>query len=910
MKKKVFIPCLGLLAAFALAFIFTACDDGTTPKKDPALTGNVNVAKVGGGTDFRLNDTVTANANTNAAAGVLRYQWQKKTGTEDWTNIPGATNQEYTINTPVVANDNIRVVVTAKGYSGNVTSNGNQVAAPNAPTLTGTAAVVRDPAGTTIRIGDTVKAEVTPTVTVETTALRYKWQKRAGTSGAFADITGATDATYTIPITGDIVAPNEYIRVVVNAIDFASVIESPAVQVEDLPQLTGTVTVARDPVGSEGTPVRIGDTVKATPSGLNEGVTPIYQWQKGTSPTGTFTDIPNAKSATYVTASPVVALDYVRVVVTATGYKGIESDAVLVRGLTDPELTGTVTFARQPAGTIRIGNTVKATVTGSNNLATFKYQWQKSATWSGTYTNIGTDSDTYVISAIDVAADEFIKVVVTAEGFTDSRESDSIVVQAAATGTMYTVTFDPEDGTLDPGTPAIWEEETGEYIYLYNYGMGIWTYFAVKPGFVFMGWYDKSDTSKTVLMNFQVNRNITLVPKWETGFTVTLVLNGGTLVDMNDEPMPTTHTVLSGNYFSLYFEPTKAGGDVFYGWYSTIGGTETQVDLGYGYVVTGDITFTAKWGPPITVTLDLAGGTLVDWYDDPVPTTYSIAPGYFSLYEEPEISGSLFAFWYKEGDSTQTPVDLRAGITVTENTTFVAKYGSALTVTLDPNGGGFYPGDTTTFSVASGGTFDPFSYLVYPPTRDGYLFAGWRQGLDGAAISSGVITVTANITLYALWLDENVLGVYANGGVSYFLAGDYGELSSYYFSNASIRPVSLTPASIDGQDATITATIITVGGTTYTRVENKKAPAYNADVNGVWIKDGLELSLEDWNQEGSAILTGGDFGYSYFYLCYVVDGNTLYLLQQVRDLDWNMLEGEVLLAIPLSGNTLQGWTKN
>jgi hypothetical protein len=44
-------------------------------------------------------------------------------------------------------------------------------------------------------------------------------------------------------------------------------------------------------------------------------------------------------------------------------------------------------------------------------------------------------------------------------------------------------------------------------------------------------------------------------------------------------------------------------------------------------------------------------------------------------------------------------------------------------------------------------------------------------------------------------------------------------------------------------------------------------------------------------------------------LGYVVEGNTLYLVEMVGD-RWGVLEaGAVVLDIPLNGNNLQGWSK-
>jgi hypothetical protein len=118
MKKKIFIPCLGLLAAFALAFMFTACPNPNGSGGDPELTGTVDLAnQTVSGATFKMGDTARATVN-NSNANTFNYQWQKRTGNGAWTNIPSATTGTYTIASPVAAGDSIKVVVKADDFSG------------------------------------------------------------------------------------------------------------------------------------------------------------------------------------------------------------------------------------------------------------------------------------------------------------------------------------------------------------------------------------------------------------------------------------------------------------------------------------------------------------------------------------------------------------------------------------------------------------------------------------------------------------------------------------------------------------------------------------------------------------------------------------------------------------------------
>jgi hypothetical protein len=231
MKKKVFIPCVGLLAAFALAFIFTACPEPNNNNNnngggggDPALTGTVQIGEAGNG-DIKIGSTLqawVAGSNAGTDAESFNYQWQKRTGENgNFTNI-GENSREYAIDEDEVAKlDYVKVVVTAEGFSGSIVSDTVQV---DLPPLTGTVTIARQPAGT-IRIGDTVKATVTGLN--DDAVPVYQWQKAFfPTASVFTNIGTNTD-TYVISATD--VAADEYIRVIVSARGFSGrILSSPA----------------------------------------------------------------------------------------------------------------------------------------------------------------------------------------------------------------------------------------------------------------------------------------------------------------------------------------------------------------------------------------------------------------------------------------------------------------------------------------------------------------------------------------------------------------------------------------------------------------------------------------------------------------------------------------------------------
>lgn len=836
--KKNLIFSLGLLAAFALAFIFMACSDGTTPTNDPVdtpLTGTVEV-QLNGTTvsQAKVAETVTAKVTGSNAASALRYQWQKKAAADTaFTNISGATSSTYKIG--VSAETLIKVVITAPGFKGSKESGTVTVKPADALNLAGTVTITNDDDEevTEADIGDELTAKFTPAqgVTVGASALQYKWQKSDSEDGTFDDITGATSKTYTL--SADDVEGDEYIRVVVSATDFIGEIESEPVLVVDehgsLPELYGLVTATVTGLitkESSGVPIRIGDT-------LTVEITSVLDDE----------------------GAPLVDLE----------------------------------------------------------TMTFNYQWQRQPTgYLNPYADIGGKTDdTYVITAPPFARYDYIRVKVTAEGYRGSIESYGVSVSDVS----YTITFDKGEGTaLSVGTPASLERELTNILTLYNGVNYMWNYTAEhsNPELYFIGWYKQGDSTQTVLESLTVDGATTLVAKFGPGFTVTLNLDGGTYLDFDDIAVPSTHKVAPGGNFVLYYDDPTKDPKVFMGWFVTIDSVETKVNLASGIRVTSDITIVAKWADGYTVTIDLDGGELVDWQNNPLPLEYTVAPGNtFTLYDDPEKEDFLFAYWYKQGDPDQTPVDLSRGIRVDDHVTFVAKWGVAVTVTLNANGGEFstvppYNLTSLPVSLPAGTLKDPYGSDVPTPTLDNYTFLGWGLTSTGNLIP-GVITVTET-TLYALWAPRAIHGVYASATGAYWLMGNY-TLTGVYFSNDGFRLITRAD---DLAVATIGAGTITVSGVTYTLVTEKKMPAYNAGVAGTWNKGDVTLRLEnisEWysSNNGSAFLRGV-FSYDED-LCYVVEGETLYLLMRYSAYPGPWNEGEIIWSIPIVGGALQGWTK-
>jgi uncharacterized repeat protein (TIGR02543 family) len=901
MKKKVFIPCLGLLAAFALAFMFTACPNNSGGG-DPELTGTVNLAnQTVPGTTFRMGDTVKATVNSSNAT-TFNYQWQKRTGTGAWTNIPSATTDAYAIATPVAAGDSIKVVVTADGFSGTKESNAVTVSAGGTPAFTGTVAIQMGSPLVTVSEVD-MNDTVTATVSANAATYTYQWQKRTGT-GAWTDI-GATSATYTV---ASPVALGDEIRVVVTSTDTAlpGSIESSAVEVvdPDAVELTGSVTVARTGGGT----IRINDEVTATITGLNEGATASYQWQRRTGTSGDFSDIPSATSATYTITTPVLANDYIRVFVRAeSGFRGhIESDPVQVSAA---PILYTVTFDSNGGSAINSVNDVDA----GTSLAL-----KEAGDWKAAYLPTKTDK-TFL--------GWYLGTDTTRATIEDVTVSSNITL--VAKWNSYTVTLNPDGGSQPSnfmGPIETLSVNDGATLNLFNnFGFPAgWIHTSTKTGFVFDGWYLEGDEDKTPLNSGIVGtRDVTIKAIWLVEVIVTLDPNGGTLSGS------TTHPVASGGTFNPYnYTPTNstAGSDIFYGWYYSTDTTPQVLPRPGTITVTAAVTLKALWGAGTTVTLDPNGGTLATG----VVETRRLAPGttFSTSFTDPthpdNATGTVFRGWYI--GTTYTPgatlydrIDINSVPVGSTDITLTALWVQGVEVTIELDSGAFSGTVATTYYVAPGTKFRTPSAS---PTKAGYVYTGWFLNSafteqfpgDGHPVTEA--DLDEGITVYAGWFDEALLTAYSNGTVTYLFAASTGSFRAGYFTNNEIRVITWTPTSVDGKVASIVSGTLTLDGTAYPQVMQKKVPATNAALRGAnWIKDGITLNLYDSSSNGSTQVSNAS--YLNVQLSYVVEGNNLYLLRRVTA----PAEGEVVLTIPLvpildpedsnviTGYTLTGWTK-
>jgi len=389
-----------------------------------------------------LNYNVPSATLTGAAAtggsGTYTYQWKSATASGGpYTAISGATGLSYTPGTLAVTTY-YQLVVTSNG----ATATSNTATVTMYPQLT---------AGTISPAPQTINYNTAPLALGATAGggngvYTYQWQNSPGTGGTFSDISGAVSASYAPPA---LTSTTSYQRKVTsNGVTVSTA--------------TATITVYPQLVSGNITPssifINYGTGTALTgvaATGGNGSYT--YQWQ---SAPGTGTSFTNISGATGVSYSPagLTSTTSFRRVSTSNGVSVNSNTAVvnvygqLVAGAISPA-TQTVLPNVQPLGLSAPAST------GGNNV--YAYQWQSSATGTGSWINISGQTGLSYTPPM-LSATTYYRLVTTSNGVTvNSNVSAIIVTDCYQLGTLpsadqnYILTSMPrEAGITNPEDPT------------------------------------------------------------------------------------------------------------------------------------------------------------------------------------------------------------------------------------------------------------------------------------------------------------------------------------------------------------------------------------------------------------------------------------------------------------------------
>ncbi len=192
-----------------------------------------------------------------------------------------------------------------------------------------------------------------------------------------------------------------------------------------------------------------------------------------------------------------------------------------------------------------------------------------------------------------------------------------------------------------------------------------------------------------------------------------------------------------------------------------------------------------------TVTFDAQGGTA------PSPASKSVTYGStYGTLATTARAGYSFAGWWTVAGGGGTEVTAATTVTITTAQTLYAKWTvNSYTVTFDAQGG--TAPSPASKSVTYGSTYGTLATT----TRAGYTFGGWWTAASGGGTEvtgATTVTITANQTLYAKWIENH---------------GTLQLSATTYSVNENGGSVTITATRTDGSAGAATVNYATANGT-------------------------------------------------------------------------------------------------
>ena len=319
-----------------------------------------------------------------------------------------------------------------------------------------------------------------------------------------------------------------------------------------------------------------------------------------------------------------------------------------------------------------------------------------------------------------------------------STVTESVTYEAQWTPNTYTLTLDPNGGTLNGST--------GVYTKYVEYGERI-SLSSIKPvrtGYTFQGWANAAEeivipnNGVSLYWKFTEHQNLHAVWTAKT-YTVKFDANGGTV-------SPTSKKATYDAALGELPVPTRTG-YTFLGWFDKNGEEVTSETI---FRNTATTTYTAKWeAKTYTVTFNPDGGTV-----DPTEkeVTFDAALGELPT---PTKTGYTFQGWK---DSTGTLVTADTVYQVEGDSTLTAVWeAKEYTLTLDFGGKGEFENKTITVTFGQPiGELDMGVDTLFQVRENGvfrnYFIGGWAFK-DGTAVTGETVyAVDGNSTIYAQYI--------------------------------------------------------------------------------------------------------------------------------------------------------------
>lgn len=398
------LACLTLLAA---------CSD--SPPPGPRISVQPSDTAVVAGS--------AATLSISADGADIAYQWEiSSDGGATWAAIAGATSASYTTSATSAADNGkrYRVVVSAAGVT--VTSSAVQ--------LTVTPALVAP----TLSVQPAAQAATAPdaatfSVTAAGTAPGYQWQRSTDGGLSWADLAGATAASYTTGATSTAMNGERYRVVVSNS---AGTVTSDAVVLTVHPTpLAATITAQPSAQSAvAGSAAVFSVSVSGTPA-------PTLQWQRSTDGGASWADIAGATDTSYNTGNLTLPQNGERYRVIATNASGsVTSDAVTLTVDAAPQAP---TITAQPTAQTVTAPATATFTAAATGVPTPTWQWQLSTDGGTTFANIGGATDPSYTTAATTTADSGKRYRAVVSNSAGSRTTSAVglAVLAPVGATLY-----------------------------------------------------------------------------------------------------------------------------------------------------------------------------------------------------------------------------------------------------------------------------------------------------------------------------------------------------------------------------------------------------------------------------------------------------------------------------------------
>ncbi len=338
--------------------------------------------------------------------------------------------------------------------------------------------------------------------------------------------------------------------------------------------------------------------------------------------------------------------------------------------------------------------------------------------------------------------------------------------------------------------------------------------------YTFDGWYTQNGVTP-ITSNYVINE--------DTNFYAHFTPDSHTVTFNNDGGNPASYTMTVDFNEALGTLPNAPTKDhyTFGGWY-----TDTNWDemVTIQTIVTGDVTYVAKWIPDShTITFDVEGGT-------PQPSSYSRNYGEAIGPLPTNVTKTDYTFigWYKDTTWAEQVFD---DTPVWGNATLHAKWGLGFPVTFNTQGGSYIAPIVVNYG-------DPLGQIE-EPTKTYFVFDGWYLDSDLTMPADENTLIYQATILYAAWALDPIYVAQIGNDYYETLSSALGAVTTNTQTTIKIlKDISLTSLNTISSTQNIILDLNgkTISNNTGTVIQNEGTLTINDTSSGGTLTGGRQVS--------------------------------------------------------------------